>query len=108
MSIRDEGVSFSLEINVEPAYEDIRKLQAALSRTLGLITRVSGDEDLKNFIAKAQEAIRIANELRLTLAALQAVRLAAGDPFAWIMLGVSAGTVSVDLVNAMEMESPEY
>jgi len=85
----DETVSFSLEVNVEKAYEDVRRLQTVLSRSLSFVTRLSGDENLDRFAAKCQEAIAVANKLRLALAALQAARMAAGDPIAWVMTGIA-------------------
>lgn len=92
----DTIVSFSLEVNVEKAYEEVRRLQTVLSRTLGLAARLTGDENLERGIRTMQRAIAIANQLRLALAALQAARMAAGDPLAWAMFGVSVGTVFVD------------
>ena len=85
----DHTVSFSLEVNVEKAYEDVRRLQTALSRSLSFVRRLSGSESLDEMISKCQRAIAIANQLRLALAALQAARLASGDPIAWIMTGIA-------------------
>jgi len=93
----DEGVSFSLEVNVEKAYEDVRRLQTVFYRTLGLVRRVSGSEDLNQAIATMQRAIAIANQLRLAMAALQAARMAAGDPLAWAMAGLSFAEVGVSV-----------
>ena len=92
MSMADYPVSFSLEINVEPTYENVRRLQTVLSRSLGLAARLTGDENLKRGIQTMQKAIVTANQLRLALAALQAARMAAGDPLAWAMAAV--GVVS--------------
>lgn len=87
----DHQVSFSLELNVEPAYTEIRRLQTVLSRTLSMVNRASGSEDLKKFTRDMQEALAMANRLRLALAALQAARMASGDPLAWAMAGVAVG-----------------
>lgn len=96
MSI-DETVSFSLEINVGPAYEEIRRLETVFSRSLGLASRLTGSEDLRQSIAVMQRAIAIANQLRLALAALQAARMAAGDPLAWAMAGVAVAGAAVSV-----------
>lgn len=93
----DETVSFSLEVNVGPAYESLRKLQTVLYRTLGLISRASGNEDLNKFCEHIQRAISLCNRLRLAYAALQAARMAAGDPLAWAMAGISIAEVGVDV-----------
>jgi hypothetical protein len=97
MSRIDEGVSFSLEVNVKEAYEEVRRLQTVLSRSLGLASRLTGSEDLQKSIAVMQRAIAIANQLRLALAALQAARMASGDPLAWVMAGLAVGEVGVSM-----------
>jgi len=97
MAFRDEGVSFSLEVNVEKAYTEVRRLQTALYRSLDLAARLTGDENLERGIRTMQRAIAIANQLRLALIALQAARMAAGDPLAWIQAGVAVGTLAMDI-----------
>lgn len=97
MSFQDQTVSFSLEVNVQKAYEEVRELQTVLSRSLALASRLTGSEDLKKSIAVMQRAIAIANQLRLALAALQAARMVAGDPLAWAMAGIAAGEVAVSM-----------
>ena len=89
--VRDEDVSFSLEVNIEKAHEDLRKVQMLLYRTLGLMRRFTGSEAIDEGIMRMQQAIAWANRLRLTLLALQAARMAAGDPLAWATFGLSAG-----------------
>lgn len=96
MSFPEEGVSFSLEVNVEKAEANVRRLQTALYRSLGLVRRLSGSEDLDAFILSSQRAITIANKLRLALLALQAARMAAGDPLAWAMAGIAVGEFALD------------
>lgn len=99
--IRDEGVSFSLEVNVEKAYEEVRRLQTVLYRSLGLAARLTGDENLIRGIRTMQRAIAIANQLRLALLALQAARMAAGDPLAWAMFGISVTTFALGVGDTM-------
>ena len=102
MSIADETVSFSLEINVEPGYTEIRKVQTILSRTLSLVERACGREDFNVFIDSAQKAVMWANRLRLALLALQAARMAAGDPLAWALAGLAVAEIGADV--ALEIE----
>lgn len=104
MAFRDEDVSFSMEVNVEKAYEDVRRLQTILFRTLGMFKRLSGSEAIGDAITQMQRAIAIMNQLRLAMAALQAARMAAGDPLAWATFAIagggflmSAGDVMMDL-----------
>jgi hypothetical protein len=101
MSIADESVSFSLEVNVTKAYEDIRRLQTVFYRTLGLVRRLSGDENLNRTIDIMQRAIATANRLRLAMAALQAARMAAGDPIAWATAGISFAEVGADFTTEL-------
>lgn len=89
MSIEQHTVSFSLEVNVEKAYTEVRRLQSVLYGTLALVNRLTGDEDLKESIATMQQAIRVANALRLAYAALTAARVAAGDPIAIAQAGLA-------------------
>ena len=101
MSVEDHTVSFSLEVNVKQAEEDVRRLQMILYRTLGLVRRASGNEDLNSFIASLQETIAWANRLRLALLALQAARMAAGDPLAWATAALAVGEIAMDTVDKM-------
>ena len=97
MSVEDHEVSFSLEVNVEGANTGLRKLYSVVYRTLGLVRRLSGDENLTNAIQMWQRAIAVANRLRLALRALQLARMAAGDPLAWALAGISVAEVAVDI-----------
>lgn len=86
MSTIDETVSFSLEVNIEEAYTQLRKYETLLHRTLGLINRMGLPEDLKDTIALIQRTIAMINKLRLTLIALQTATGPLG-----IALGVFGG-----------------
>lgn len=103
MSIEDHTVSFSLEVNVEPAYENIRKLQTVLSRTLSLVERATGNKNLKEAISQMQKAIMVANQLRLAMAALQAARMMAGDPLAIAMAGVAVAEFAFTMGDSVGM-----
>lgn len=97
MNVEDHTVSFSLEVNVEKAAVDVRRLQTVLYRTLGLAIRLTGNDNLEEGMRTMQRAIAIANQLRLAYASLQAVRMAAGDPLAWAMAGITVTTVGLDM-----------
>lgn len=105
MAVEDHVVSFSLEVNIEKAYEDLRRVQTVLYRTMGLLQRMGLPEDVDRAIWQLRTMIRIANKARLALAALQMARMAAGDPIAWAMAGVSLaelGFSTVDAARAVE------
>lgn len=91
----DETVSFSLEINVGKAEDELRRLQTVLSRSLSLASRLTGDEGLQRGIATIQSTIAWLNRLRLAYRAVQLARLAAGDPLAWALAGISVAEVIV-------------
>lgn len=88
----DHLVSFSLELNVEEAEKDLRRVQTIVSRTLSLLDRAG----LTNTVA-IQQKIALLNQLRLAYLAVQAARLAAGDPLAWGMAAISVGEVAVGM-----------
>ena len=104
MAFRDEGVSFSLEVNVEPAHTQIRKLQMVLFRTLGLMRRMGLPPQLDRAIAGLQRFIAMVNQARLALAAFQTARMAAGDPLAWATFGLAAGTTAASVFDMYTIE----
>ena len=96
MSSRDiDDVSFSLEINVGPLEDELRRAQTVLFRTLSLASRLTGSESLKEGIAEIQHTIILLNQLRLAYRAVQLARMAAGDPVAWALAGLSVAEVIV-------------
>jgi len=94
--VEDHEVSFSLEVNVQDAYVEVRRLQTILYRSLGLARRLGG-ENLEQLVTVMQRTITIANRLRLALRALQLARMAAGDPLAWALAGISGVEVAIDI-----------
>lgn len=102
MSVRDYPVSFSLELNVENAYVEARKLQTVLFRGLGLARRLTGSENLQKSIDVMLKATAIANRLRLALRAVQLARMAAGDPLAWALAGISVAEVGMDIATELD------
>ncbi len=100
MSVEDHQISFSLEINVQKAVDDLRRVQTILYRTLGLLQRMGLPENIDNAVWKLRTMIRIANQARLALRALQAARMATGDPLAWAMFGLSVAELGFSTVDA--------
>lgn len=81
----DTTVSFSLEVNVQKAYEDIRRLQTILYRVAGLLRRAGLPEEYDRLIAAVQRTIAALNMLRLTIAAFYA----STGPIGWGLALVS-------------------
>lgn len=98
MSI-DERVSFSLEINVEPTYQELRRLETLLYRTLGLLRRAGLPEDIEKGIAFVQRLIATLNALRLAIIALQA----ASGPIGWGLAAVGIGAALFSYTDTLEM-----
>ena len=97
MSI-DETVSFSLEVNVEQAYTQLRKYQTLLYRSLGLVRRLTGgDENLDRAISLMQRAIAITNQLRLAMIALHA----ASGPVGWGLAAIGIAESALTLNDFM-------
>ena len=97
-NVADETVSFSLEINVEKAYENIRKLETVLYRSMGLLQQLTGSPEIDRALAQIQSVIVALNQLRLVIAQLQAV----SGPIGWAMLLTSLATTAFtysDVVN---------
>lgn len=92
MSAEEETVSFSLEVNVEQAYTELRRVQTLLYRTLGLIRRLGGgDEDIIRVIDKLQRLIMIMNMVRLTAIAMHT----AMGPVGWGLAAVGLATTAM-------------
>lgn len=93
MSVEDHTVSFSLEVNIDKAYENIRKVQTVLYRTLGLLRRMGLGEDVSAAISEVQRFITVLNLARLTIAALQT----ATGPIGYAMFGISLATTGLSI-----------
>ena len=100
MSSEDHVVSFSLEVNVEKAYKNVRKLMTVVTRTFGLLRRLGLPPGIDAMMNKIQRFIVVVNTLRLTMAAAKAE----AGPIGWALLAVSAGTTAVTLTDFVETE----
>lgn len=85
----DHIVSFSLEVNVEQAYEDLRRVQTILYRTISILRRMGLPEDVNQAIATIQRLIALVNQARLAIIALQT----ASGPIGWGMALLAAATI---------------
>lgn len=88
----DEIVSFSLEVNVEEAYTELRKLQTVLYRSLDIARKLGLPDDISEMASKIQRLIAITNQLRLALIALSV----ASGPLGWALalVGTAGAFVS--------------
>ena len=101
MSVSDEAVSFSLEVNVEEAFIEMRKLNTVIYRTLGLLSKMGGS-DFKQSIAQVQRLIALLNQARLAVTALHAAMYLGAGPLGWALAGVAIGGVVIGGVEYTE------
>jgi len=97
----DETVSFSLEVNVEKAFQNIRRLQTVLYRSISLARRLGLPEDIEEGIVRVQSLIAYLNALRL---ALIAVHMASG-PIGWALAGIGIAGVAVSTYEMTQIDA---
>lgn len=105
-----QQVTFDMDLNLTLVNAQLQETEQILNRTLILVRRLSGgDENIQRTIQILQNLLLVVNALRVAYRALQAARLAAGDPIAWITTGLTVAetVVSVGVVAAGELASTE-
>jgi hypothetical protein len=93
----EETVTFNLELNVEPVEDSFRRVESLLFRTLGLLRRISGNENVDKAISAIQRLVGI---IRLAHSAWIAFQAATG-PIGWafaIVAGLSAAASASDFM----------
>ena len=83
-------ISFDLEVNVEPAYQELRRVQTLLMDTLLLMRRLNLPPDLNRAISLMMRARLTAERLIRSIELLQAATIA-GGPIMWLTALVSFG-----------------
>ena len=98
--VRDEDVSFSLEVNVEEAYTNMRKVQTVLFRTLSLLRRLGLPTPIDSAISKLMQLISVLNQARLAAIQFQA----AAGPIGWALAAVSITTTVVSTTEMLKVD----
>jgi len=80
----EETVTFNLELNVEQAISQIRRMETLLFRTLALINRLGLPEDISRAISVVQRLIMTVRMLHTAILAFEA----ATGPIGWALAGV--------------------
>lgn len=88
--LSEETVTFNLELNVEKAFSNARRLETLLYRTLGLLRRLGLPENIEQGIYRLQ---RMVMTIRLAHTALIALQAASG-PIGWAFAGVGVATAA--------------
>lgn len=95
-----ETVTFNLEINVEQAYSEMRKLELVFYRYLSLARRAGLPEDISQAFGIIQRQIMFVRMLQTSLIALN-LALSAGSP-AGVLLALGGFAVaSVSMVDTL-------
>ena len=87
----EETVTFNLDLIVDKAIDNARRLETLLFRTLGLLGRLGLPENIDQAIAKVQ---RLIMTIRLLHTAMIALQTAAG-PIGWALAAI--GIISAAL-----------
>lgn len=98
----EETVTFNLELNVEQTVSELRRVEGLLFRSLGLLRRLSGNEDINAAISKIQRLVLV---IRLAHSAIIALQAASGPlGWAWAITGMGAAALTAGDV-IVEMNS---
>ena len=86
----EETVTFNLELNVEQAISEIRRLETLLFRSIALARRLGLPEDIDSAVYKIQRLIMVVRLAHSTLIAFQT----ASGPIGWA-LAIVGGLTAV-------------
>jgi len=86
----EHTVSFSLELNTEMTYSELRKLETVLYRTLGFMQKMGLPPEVDGAIQAIQ---RLIMNIRLLQITIHAFEMATG-PIGWAYFGITAATAA--------------
>jgi hypothetical protein len=95
--VSEETVTFNLELNVEQAIDNARRLELLLYRSIALLGRLGLPENIDQAISKVQRLIMTIRLLHTAMIALEA----ASGPIGWALalVGVASALLSTgDLI----------
>jgi hypothetical protein len=72
------------------SYHDVRMLESSITRCLGLMQRLTGNEDMRAGIQTIQKTIMALRTIQAAYHAVMLARMAAGDPIAWFNAATTA------------------
>jgi len=100
LSVEDHTISFSLEVNVEDACREFRRLLAVAYRWMAIAERLGLPEDVQRQIQSLQNLIRVLNSARL---AIRAFEMASG-PIGWAMAAASVVSAAFTFGDMLDYE----
>lgn len=97
-----ESVTFNLELSIQQAYDNARKLEMLLYRALGLLKRLGLPENVEDAIIRVQRMVMTIRLLHSAMIALQA----ASGPIGWALaaVGIVSGGLAAYETISMEAE----
>ena len=94
----EETVTFNLELNLNPTYSDLRKIEAIITRSMSLLRRYCGNEDI---IAASEAITKFIALMRMLQITIHAVQIASG-PLGWAyaaVVGVSTASYAYEMMS---------
>ena len=100
---------------VEQLKQELKEVDVEIQTTTGIYRELN--HQVIGYLAIArrmglpenvQASIRVLSSLRLAYLSLQAVRMATGDPLAWLTAGVTVGATVFSVANELDVRAPEY
>ena len=89
---------------MEQVNHDLRRLEFILYRSMALLRRFSGDENVNTAILRIQ---RLIMTIRLLHTTINLLNVAAG-PMGWAIAGLSAVATAVSIGDQLAMERAQY
>lgn len=93
----ERDITFNLELNVEKAIDNARRLETLMFRSLGLARRLGLPDDINQAIYTVQRWVMAIRMAHTAMVMLQAARMAAGDPIAWAMALVGGASAAMTM-----------
>lgn len=101
----EDSVAFSLILNVENVLTQMNKVKTVLYQSLGIMRRLTGDENIQKGIANTQRLISILNQARIAAIALRAALFLGAGPLGLALAGVSVGTTALNVVDYVNQDT---
>jgi hypothetical protein len=94
----NQQIEFSLALNAEMSYNELRKLETSLVRILSMVSRFTGGENITRAIRTVERMIMTLRTLQI---AIRAVEMAAG-PIGWLYAATTVAAAGFTVYDAMQ------
>jgi uncharacterized protein YaaW (UPF0174 family) len=100
----EQQLTFSLLLDMDVGYSEVRKLEATIYRALHLMNMLGLGQNVNQVVAAIQ---KIVMNLRMAQATIHAFEVAAG-PIGWAYFGVSAAGFAVSTIMSMSEMGSDF